>query len=599
MRFFRMIAFLHWARDIALGTLNGIAKFVLFLILLFALFAGIGMIQGDGLPANIVLSLDLRHQLPDSAPEVPFDLGDTQVTVMNTILALDDAERDNRVKGVFVRLGGADIDMAQAEEIDAALKKFRRSGKFVIAYAAGFEGSGLGDYLTATSANEVWMQPKSVFGAAGAGGGGIYFRGLFDKIQAVPQIAKRAEYKSAADQYMEHNMTPFDREQTQAMMQSWYDNAVASVSATRNIQKPALTAAFDASPQFAEDAKKAGLVDRLGYDDDAQGAALARAGDKAKIVRMTQYIRAQEQDAGVDQGAKVALIEGSGEIVDGTAGRGGVFGQDVVIAGDDMAQAIRSAAADSSVKAILLRVDSPGGSVGASDQILDAVKKAQAKGKPVVVSMGGLAASGGYYISLAANRIVAEPGTLTGSIGVLTGKVSIGKSLGLLGIGTDEVGVGKNALMNSSMQPYTPDQWAALNHQADVIYADFTQKVAAGRNLPLAKVQEIARGRVWTGADAQSRGLVDELGGFWTAVADAKKLGGLSPDSAITLKRYPRQKGFFDALDDLFGATSASAKAMQGVAAVLEARPVKAVLGALNEAPRSGVELRAPNLPVQ
>src|SRR6185503_13379843 len=167
----------------------------------------------------------------------------------------------------------------------------------------------------------------------------------------------------------------------------------------------------------------------------------------------------------------------------------GAFGDSSGIASDDYAAAIRDAVRDTGVKAILLRVDSPGGSVSASDQILHALQKARRAGKPVVVSMGTLAASGGYYISCFADRIVAEPGTLTGSIGVLTGKVSFGKSIGLIGVGAEEFGVGKNALMNSALQPYTPDQWAALNRQADAIYADFTQKVAAGRRLPLATVQ--------------------------------------------------------------------------------------------------------------
>jgi protease-4 len=313
---------------------------------------------------------------------------------------------------------------------------------------------------------------------------------------------------------------------------------------------------------------------------------------------MSQYVQARLDEGETPGGDHIALIEASGEIVDGTAGRGGLFGQDVVIAGDDTAQAIRDAAADKSVRAILLRVDSPGGSVTASDQILDALKKAQLKGKPVIVSMGTLAASGGYYISLAANRIIAEPGTLTGSIGVLTGKVSIAKSLGLLGVGAEELGVGRNALMNSALMPYTPEQWGLLNKEADTIYADFTQKVAAGRKMPLAKVQDVARGRVWTGADALSRGLVDELGGFWTAVAAAKRIAALGPETEFTFKRYPRQKGFFDALDDMFGGANAGVRVMQGFAGVMESRPVRAVLGALNEAPRGDVELRAANLPV-
>jgi protease-4 len=476
------------------------------------------------------------------------------------------------------------------------LKRFRQSGKFVIAHAQGFESPGLGDYLTAAAANEIWMQPKSTFGAAGAGGGELFLRGLFDKIQAVPQIAKRADYKSAADMYMEKSMTPADREQLTALMQSWYDTATADAASDRKLTPKAMAAAFDASPQFAEDVKKAGLIDRVGYDDDALTAALDRAGRGAKSVQMGAFVRAKAENSGFGRGSQIALIEGAGEINEGSAG-GGLFGGETVMAGDDVARAIRQASKDSSVKAILLRVDSPGGSVTASDQILDAVKKAQGKGIPVVVSMGAVAASGGYYIASSADRIVAEPGTITGSIGVLTGKVSLGKSLEMIGVGTDQVGAGKNALMDSGITPYTPDQWAALNAQADAIYADFKQKVAAGRKLPLEKVQEVARGRVWSGADASSRGLVDKLGGFWTAADLTKQLAKISPNEQVMFKRFPRHKSFFEALSDTFSQTSASARAFQGIVTLMNAPAIRAIIGASEEMPRGGVELRATNLP--
>jgi protease-4 len=440
------------------------------------------------------------------------------------------------------------------------------------------------------------MQPKSVFSAAGEGGGELFLRGLFDKIQAEPQIAKRSDYKSAADMFMEKNMTPADREQITALMQSWYDTATADAASDRKLNAKVLAAVFDKSPQFAEDVKKAGLIDRIGYDDDAQAAASGRAGGAAKFIKMSEFVRAKEEASQYNNGARIALIEGSGEIVEGTAG-GGLFGGNTVMAGDDIARAVRQAAQDKSVKAILLRVDSPGGSVSASDQILDAVKKAQAKGIPVVVSMGGVAASGGYYISASADKIVAEPGTITGSIGVLTGKVSLGKSLGLLGVGTDQVGVGRNALMDSEMTPYTEEQWAALNAQADAIYADFKQKVATGRKLPLDKVQEIARGRVWSGADANSRGLVDELGGFWTATAATAKLAKIDPNERVVFKRFPRSKTFFETLNEAFGETTASARAFQGIITLLNTPAARAVIGASEDLPRGGIELRATNLP--
>jgi protease-4 len=242
-------------------------------------------------------------------------------------------------------------------------------------------------------------------------------------------------------------------------------------------------------------------------------------------------------------------------------------------------------------------VDSPGGSVSASDQILDAVKKAEAAGKPVVVSMGTLAASGGYYISTSASRIVAEPATLTGSIGVLTGKVSFGKSAQLLGVTIDDIGVGKNALFDSVVTPFTPDQWANLNHQADAIYSDFMSKVSAGRKIPYAQVENIAKGRVWTGADAKPIGLVDELGGFWTAVADVKKLTGIT-DEHVTFKLFPQKKSFFASMGDAFGSTAAGVRAMEGLAAIENAPVAHAVIDAVTAAPHGDVEMRATDLPV-
>ncbi len=593
-----MISFLRWGRSILFGALNGIAKFALVIVLLVLVLFVIGLAQGDGLPGNMVLALDLRQPIADSQPEAPFSIGPTPLTVMDVVLALDAAERDPRVKGVFMRVGSGDLSVAQAEEIGTALKKFRASGKFVIAHSQGFLAASVGDYLMASSAEQIWMQPNATFGTAGVGGGEIFLRGLFDKIQAVPQIAKRADFKSAADMYMEKGMTDPDREQLTELMQSWYSAATQGAAADRKLDAKAVAAAFDASPQFTDEAKKAGLIDKVGYDDDAYNAAIQRAGQGAKAVTMQSYIQARDSLREAGSGPHIALIEASGEIVDGGGSSGGVVSS-TSIGGDELARAIREATRDSDIKAILLRVDSPGGSVSASDQILDALKKARAKGKPVVVSMGGVAASGGYYISCDANEIVAEPGTITGSIGVLTGKVSFGKSIGLVGVNADQVSIGKNTLFDSAITPFTPDQWANLNHQADIIYADFTQKVAAGRRLPLAKVQEIAKGRVWSGADASARGLVDRLGGFWTAADAVKRLAGIAQDTQVVFKRYPRQKGFFEALNEMLGGTSASMRTLQGLSTLMNAPPVRAVLAAEDSLPRNGIELRATNLPVQ
>ncbi|HEY2837472.1 MAG TPA: signal peptide peptidase SppA [Rhizomicrobium sp.] len=586
-----MPGFLKWLRSIMVAVLNGIAKFAFFLILIFLALFVIGLARGDGLPSNTVLTLDLRQAISDSASS-GLSLSGQPQTVMNLVFALDHASRDSRIKGVVMRLGMGALSLAEAEEISAALQRFRGHGKFVIAQATGFLTPGLGDYVAAAAADQIWVQPKSDFKVSGGGLGEIFLKGLFDKIDAVPQMARRAEYKSAADMYTESAMTGPDREQLTQVANSWREAAVAEVAASRHLDPAKVREALDASPQFAEDAKAKGLVDRIGYDDDALGAALGRAGTGAKPVKMTDYIK--EQNFSTPYGANLAVIEAAGEIVDGTS-RGDIFNTQAGIASDDMSEAIRQATRDPNIKAIVLRVDSPGGSVTASDQILDAVKKAQAKHKPVVVSMGGLGASGGYYISASADKIVAQPGTLTGSIGVLTGKVALGKSLNKIGVQYNEVASGKNTLMDSISQPFTPEQWAALNHEADVIYDDFLHKVSAGRKLPFEQVQAAAKGRVWTGADAKTKGLVDGLGGFWMAAKMAADLGGV-PDGQVAVKIYPRQKGLLEGLNNLMGRSEASLKALEGIQTLLSLPGIRGVMGALAAAPRGGVELRAPAL---
>ena len=589
-----MMSFLSWCRSLFLSVLNGFARFVLVVVLLLLVLLVISLAHGDGVPANAVLALDLREAIADSSNGEPGLLIPQPVTVMDLVLALDAARRDVRVKGVTIRLGDGAVSLAEAEEIAPALTALRRAGKFVLVHASGFNSGGLGDYVAASAADAIWMPAKAHFAPAGTGLGEVFLRGLFDKVQAQPQIAKRAEYKSAADMYMEKSMTGPDREQLTRVAQSTYDSGVAAIAAARHLDPAAVRTALDASPQLSEAALAAHLIDHIGYDDEVTAAALAKAGAGAEIVKMKDYVRSR--DAAIS--APIALVEASGEIADGTAGDS-LFGGNSGIASDDLSAAIDEATKDKAIKAIVLRIDSPGGSVSASDQILDAVKKAQAAGKKVVVSMGSVAASGGYYISLSADRIVAQPATLTGSIGVLTGKVSVDKSLGLVGVSAEEVSAGKNTLMDSALRPYTPEQWAALNREADAIYADFTQKVAAGRKLPLAQVQDVARGRVWTGADAKDKGLVDELGGFWTAADLAARLAGVSPDNT-SFKVYPRNThvlgglrallGGADATLNTFGATLGQVRALLGLPGVRE------TIHAAAEAPRGRVELRAPGL---
>jgi len=591
-----MILFLTWLRAIFLSVLNGLAKTVALLVLLIAALVVISLARGDGLPANMVLALDLREPIDDSDAAPTSLLTPRRVTVMDVVLGLDAAGRDARVKGVVMRLGNGALSTAEAQEIGAAIGRFRAKGKFVIAQATAFFSPGLGDYLAASAASEIWMQPKSPFSPSGAGGGELFLRGTFDKIHAEPQIAKRAEYKSAADMFMEKQMSPADREQLTALMKSVYDTAVAEMAANRRIPRADVVAALEASPQFAEEARSKKLVDRIGYDDEARAAANAKAGAGAKSIKFTEYVKEAAPKLG---NANIAIVEAAGEIRDGTA-KTSWLNASSGIASDDLSAAIDQAARDKNIKAIVLRVDSPGGSVTASDQILHAVKKAQKAGKPVVVSMGGVAASGGYYISLSANKIVAQPGTITGSIGVLTGKVSFGKTLELIGARAETVGVGKNTLMDSPLQPFTADQWANLNRQADVIYDDFTQKVAEGRKMPLGKVRDAARGRVWSGADAKTHGLVDSLGGFWTAAQTAAGLASV-PTGSMTFGIYPRPTGLLGRLGALSNGLEASLGMFGRIESLLNLPALQAVLGQVSSlpdgSPGSALQLKAAHLP--
>ena len=590
-----MIRFLTWLRSIVVSVLNAIARTAVFLVLVVVALLIFGLIYGDGMPRNMVLSLDLRQPIEDSGATTASLFTPKRATVMDVVLGLDAASRDSRVKGVIMQLGNGALSTAQAQEVEAAVQRFRASGKFVIAQASAFFSAGLGDYLAASAANEIWIQPKAPFSPAGAGGGEIFLRGTLDKIDAVPQMAKRAEYKSAADMFMEKQMTPADREQLTALMNSVYDSAVSQMAANRHVTKPEVIAALEASPQFAEDARARHLVDRIGYDDEARAAAQGRAGGGAKLAKFTDYVK-NITHVGTPN---VALVEAAGEIRDGTA-HNSLLNAASGIASDDLSAAIAQAVRDKNIKAIILRVDSPGGSVTASDQILHAVKVAQKAGKPVVVSMGSVAASGGYYISLSANRIVAEPGTITGSIGVLTGKVSFGKSLEKVGAHADDVAVGKNTLMDSPIEPFTDEQWANLNHQADVIYDDFTAKVAAGRKLPVAKVRDVARGRVWSGADAHTRGLVDTLGGFWAAAGQAASLSGVQVND-MTFRVYPRRTGLLGRLEEMSGGLDASLGVLGRVESLLDLPPVRAILSQAGSLPAGGpgeaIQLRAGNLP--
>lgn len=587
---------LLWLWSIVKSVLNAFAKVLVFALILIGVFALIGLFAGDRAPANIVLELDLRKPISDKSPPDFLEFARPSLSVVDIALTLDAAARDSRVKGVFARVGTGGISISKAEELRDALRRFKESGKFVIAHSQSFYSSGLGDYEAAASADEIWMQPVSTFFSSGTQSTAIFLKGLFDKIDAVPQFVQRYEYKNAANMFTEEDFTPAHREATLRLLQSWYDSAVAEVAADRKLDRAAVVSAFESAPVQVDAVRERGLITDIGYDEDARDSARRRAGEDAEFVRFERYMQMARRRA--PSGAPVvAFVHAVGEIVEGGDDDSPFVENADIIEGDTFSRAIRDAAEDSDVKAILLRVDSPGGSAIASDQILAAVKKAQAAGKPVVVSMASVAASGGYYIAASANRIIAEPGTITGSIGVLWGKVTVGQTAENIGVNARELGVGNNALFLSGVTPWDEDQLAKANAQADAVYADFTAKVAEGRKMPLARVEEVARGRVWSGADAKERGLVDELGGFWAAVDATKMLIGVDAGTRIQLRNYPERQGFWERVSRFVDNSSATMRAMEGLNAVLSSPPVKLMVEAMNSTSSRGVQFKATGLP--
>ncbi|MBL8779818.1 MAG: S49 family peptidase, partial [Alphaproteobacteria bacterium] len=415
------------------GIFNLFASIIIFFVLLFAISAVIGAFTQTKLPGELVLTMDLRKGLPDKRPSNPFADQRSVGSLIDAVTALAQAESDDRVKGAFIRVGGGGMSSADAQELRDALKAFRAKGKFVVAHAQAFYSTGMGDYFLATAADEIWLQPVSEMNTAGVSSTSVFLRNLLDKIEAKPEFTQRYEYKNAANMFMEKDFTAAHREASTRLIESVFETATAGIAADRKKTREEVVALIDAAPHLTQEAIDKKLIDKQGYDDEAEDAALARAGGKAELMTLSNYYKqAGSPWEGIGR-PTIAFVHGDGQINDGES-EGGGFGGESSMGGDTIAKAIREATDDDEVKAILFRVNSPGGSALASDQILDAIKKAQKAGKKVVVSMGNVAASGGYYVSLSADQIYAHETTITGSIGVLSGKIVTAGSWALLGI---------------------------------------------------------------------------------------------------------------------------------------------------------------------
>jgi len=529
-------------------------RFVLWFFALFGVLAilivAVGIYAGIRLSnkkpevaETTILRFDFERPQTEKASAGIADalLGDHKISFADTIDAIRRAADDGRVRGLVARTGEVSLGLAQVQELRDAIAAFRAKGKFAYAYADSFGdlGGGTRAYYLSSAFDEIWLQPVGSVGLTGVAAELPFFKGTLDKLGITASFDRRAEYKSAETQMTQTKLPDTDREAFTGLVGSIFDQTADGIAKDRKLAAADVRTLIDDGPYPGDEALAKHLVDHIGYADEAMDAARKKAGTGVKILSGPQYLEAIK--VGAPTGDIIAILRAVGEIHSGRSSSGPAGDNDGVAA-DDLVKAIGDAARDPAVKAIVLRIDSPGGSAIASETIWRALKRAHDGGKPLMVSMGDTAASGGYYIAAPADKIVAEPGTLTGSIGVFSGKFLTGGLWDKLGVSWDAVSQGRNAGIDSSLHDYTPEQHARFEHSLDEVYHAFIAHVAEGRKMDPAKVEAIAKGHVWTGVQGKDNGLVDALGGLDVAVDLAKEAAHIAADQPVTLRPYPQPR---------------------------------------------------------
>jgi protease-4 len=540
-----------------LATIVGlIITTIIICIIGFVIVLSAGDDKGVHVDANSVLHITFNKSIPERTPYNPFKdipflgLDENKDIGLNDILAdIKKAKTDDNIKGIFLDESYVESQQATVEEIRNALIDFKKSGKFVIAYAEVYTQSF---YYLASVADKVYINPKGIFEFKGFSSQITFLKGALDKLGIEAQIIKVGTYKSAVEPLFLTKMSDANRMQVTSYLGSLYDHFLTNIGKSRHISKDSLfNYANNLTIQYPEDALKYHLVDGLKYKDEILDELKARTGTDKKSnvasVELADYAKSDADEDNKDEkasssGSRIAIIYASGEITGGD-------GDDNTIGSENISAAIRKARLDSKVKAIVLRVNSPGGSSLASDVIWREVMLAK-NAKPIIVSMGDLAASGGYYISCAADSIFAEPNTITGSIGIFAILPNMQKLFNdKLGITFDGVTTGKYADLGDISRPLTPEERAILQNQVNHGYDDFTKAVAAGRHKTQAYINSIGQGRVWTGEQAIKIGLVDRLGNINDAIASASKMAKLKEYKIV---EYPEQKSKLDKLGSDF-----------------------------------------------
>lgn len=502
---------------------------------------------GPGPKAPVVLELDLTEGVVDENPGDPLGqlLSRRKQHYLEVIEGLRRGARDPGVAALVVRVDARSFHTARAQELRDCIADFRSTGKPAVAWADTFGEAGNGNlpYYIATAFSQVTMAPTGMLGLTGMQWQQVFVKGAVDKLDVEFEVGRRHEYKSAMDTYTETGFTDAHREAVDTILESVNGQLVSAISETRGLAEERVRELVDRGPILAEEALEAGLVDRLGYRDqvyaDLLGEVQQEHGVEPHLQFVSRYHRRHtpaprpRAAGGTDY---IAVISAGGTIMLGKSRRSALSGS-TVMGSDTVGAAFRAARQDPQVKGVVFRVDSGGGSAVASDLIRRESELTQQAGKPVVTTMGGVAGSGGYYVALGSDAIVAQPGTITGSIGVITGKAVYGRLMERLGVTTDSVTRGEHAGMFTPERGFTESEWERVNALLDSIYDDFVTKVARARGRTWDEIHEVAKGRIWTGADARERGLVDELGGLETAIRLVRDRIGAG---ALPVRGFPR-----------------------------------------------------------
>lgn len=496
----------------------------------------------------VLLELDTARGLAEAPPSSPIDaLRSLHTPMLRTLVDhLRRAATDPDVVGLIATIGTTAPTLAQTGELRSAIAAFRAAGKPTIAWAPSFGEFGIGTtpYHLAAAFEEIWLQPSGSLGLIGFSAQALHLRGALDKLGIEPQFGQRHEFKSAADLFLRDSMSEPVREMLTSLVASATDTLVADIARDRSLTEPAVREAIDAAPLSADRAHQLGLVDQLGYRDEAFAAIRARVGGIEPSLRFVERHGVGRLDGLVSRIRSlptgkpvVAVVQASGVIHLGQGGSPGQSGRSV--SADRLGAVLQAAARDDTVRAVVLRIDSPGGSYVASDAIRRDILSLRETGTPVVASMASVAASGGYYIAMPCQKIVAGAGTITGSIGVLAGKQVLRETLRRIGITTETVPGSRHADMFSTAVAFDDEELTRLETWLDDIYADFTTKAALDRGMDVEALRRVARGRVWTGADAARHGLVDRLGGLDDAVQEACSLAELDREDC-DVRAFPK-----------------------------------------------------------